>query len=222
MTARTYGDGCGIAHALDLVGERWALLVVRELLLGPLRFSDLRAGLPGASPAVLSQRLRDLERAGVVGRRDLPPPAASSVYELTSHGAGLEPIVIALGSWALRSPLVPAGPVSAVSAMLTLRTYFRPAPAGPAQARPGVVRVRLGDRFYLVRVAAGGIEVTAGQATTGEAGVDTDPDTFVALLTGRLDLADAVESGAVRVDGDLAAVTRLVTGVSMPERPAAG
>jgi DNA-binding HxlR family transcriptional regulator len=215
MTARTYGDGCGIAHALDLVGERWALLVVRELLLGPLRFSDLRAGLPGASPAVLSQRLRDLERAGVLGRRDLPPPAASSVYELTAHGAELEPIVIALGSWALRSPLVPAGPVSAVSAMLTLRTYVR-----PAAAPPGVVQVRLGDRFYRVRVAAGGVEVTAGQATTRDAGVDTDPDTFVALLTGRLDLAESVRSGAVRVDGDLAAVTRLVAGVSMPERPA--
>ena len=214
MTARTYGDGCGIAHALDLVGERWALLVVRELLLGPLRFSDLRAGLPGASPAVLSQRLRDLERAGVVGRRELPPPAASSVYELTPHGAELEPIVIALGSWALRSPMVPAGPVSAVSAMLTLRTYFR-----PAEARPAMIQVRLGDRFYLVRVGAGGVEVTAGQATTGDARVDTDPDTFVALLTGRLDLAESVESGAVRVDGDLAAVTRLVSGVSMPERP---
>ena len=82
-TMRTYGDGCGIAHALDLVGERWALLVVRELLLGPKRFKDLRAGLPSASTNVLSQRLRELEQGAIVRRRTLPPPAGSSVYELT-------------------------------------------------------------------------------------------------------------------------------------------
>src|SRR6478609_8848130 len=85
-TSRTYGDGCGIAHAMDLVGERWGLLVVRELLLGPKRFTDLRAGLPNASPNVLSQRLRELEGAGLVRRRKLPPPAASWVYELTEWG----------------------------------------------------------------------------------------------------------------------------------------
>jgi DNA-binding HxlR family transcriptional regulator len=211
MTARSYGDGCGIAHALDLVGERWALLIVRELLLGPLRFSDLRAGLPGAGPTVLSQRLRDLDRAGIIARRDLPPPAASSVYELTPYGRELEPIVISLGSWALRSTTGPAGPVSAVSAMLTLRTYFRSAGAGPS-----VVQVRLGDRFYSVRIAEGAAEVTSGPAIGGGAGIDTDPDTFVALLTGRQDLAGAVAAGTARVDGDLIAVERLLSGVSMP------
>jgi DNA-binding HxlR family transcriptional regulator len=99
-TLRTYGDGCAIAHGLDLVGERWALLVVRELLLGPKRNTDLRRGLPGASPNVLSERLRELERAGVVRRRKLPPPAGSRVYELTDWGRELEQIMISLGRWA--------------------------------------------------------------------------------------------------------------------------
>src|SRR5919106_1169887 len=97
-TMRTYGDGCGIAHALDLVGERWALLVVRELLLGPKRYTDLRDGLPNASPNVLAQRLRELEQATIVRRRKLPPPAGSWVYELTEWGRGLDSILRSLGS----------------------------------------------------------------------------------------------------------------------------
>src|SRR5207248_7286064 len=101
-TTRTYGDGCAIARALDLVGERWALLVVRELLLGPKRFTDLRSGLPNASPNVLSERLRELEEAGVLRRRKLPPPAAAWVYELTAWGRDLEPVVTALGRWGSR------------------------------------------------------------------------------------------------------------------------
>jgi DNA-binding HxlR family transcriptional regulator len=204
VTARTYGDGCGIAHALDLVGERWALLIVRELLLGPLRFSDLRAGLPGAGPTVLSQRLRDLERAGVIARRDLPPPAASTVYELTPHGAELEPIVIAFGSWALRSPLAPAGPVSPVSAMLTLRTYFQ-----PSAPWSGAVRVILGDRHYRVRIDAGHAEVTADDGPAGGTSIHTDPDTFVALLAGNEPMT------AVHIDGDTSVVQRLIDGMTV-------
>src|SRR5919108_593540 len=106
-TMRTYGDGCAIARGLDLVGERWALLVVRELLLGPKRYTDLRRGLPNASPNVLSQRLAELERAGVLRRRKLPPPAGSRVYELTEWGRGLEQTVVSLGHWAARSPATP-------------------------------------------------------------------------------------------------------------------
>jgi DNA-binding HxlR family transcriptional regulator len=102
---RTYGDRCGIARALDVVGERWALLVVRELLLGPKRFTDLRAGLPGLSPDVLSQRLRELEQAGLVRRRKLAPPAGSRVYELTERGLAIEPILLELGRWGSQIPL---------------------------------------------------------------------------------------------------------------------
>src|ERR1700743_3723951 len=94
---RTYGDSCGIARALDLIGERWALLVVRELILGPKRFTDLRAGLPNLSADVLAQRVRDREQAGLVRRRKLPPPAGARVYELTEWGSELEPVLLALG-----------------------------------------------------------------------------------------------------------------------------
>src|SRR3981081_1998221 len=103
---RTYGDRCGVARWLDLVGERWALLVVRELLRGPKRFTDLRSGLPHLSPDVLAQRLRELEQAGVVRRAKLAPPAASRVYELTEWGRELEPIVLSLGRWGSRAPFV--------------------------------------------------------------------------------------------------------------------
>src|SRR3954470_22598440 len=106
-TKRTYGDRCGIARALDLVGERWALLVVRELLLGPKRFTDLRTGLPHLSPNVLAQRLRELEEAGIVKREKLRPPAASQVYELTPWGHKLEDVVLALGRWGSSTPIPP-------------------------------------------------------------------------------------------------------------------
>ena len=102
---RTYGDACGIARALDVLGERWALMIVRELLLGPKRFTDLKAGLPHVSPNVLAQRLRDLEAIGVVRHHKLPPPAASQVYELTDWGTQLESVIMALGRWAARSPM---------------------------------------------------------------------------------------------------------------------
>src|SRR5215216_3549996 len=127
---RTYGDPCGIARALDVVGERWALLVVRELLLGPKRFTDLRTGLPHVSPDVLAQRLRELDQDGVVRRRTLAPPAGSKVYELTERGRELEPVILALGRWGSSEPFPPAdarlGPDSAVIALLTV---FEPAAA---------------------------------------------------------------------------------------------
>ena len=112
-TKRTYGDRCGVARALDIVGERWALLVVRELLLGPKRFTDLRAGLPHVGPDVLAQRLRDLEQSGIVRRGTLPPPAGSRIYELTERGRELEPVVIALGRFGSVAPFPPARPGSA-------------------------------------------------------------------------------------------------------------
>ena len=132
---RTYADRCGIARALDVVGERWALLVVRELLLGPKRFTDLRAGLPHLSPDVLSQRLRDLEAAGVVVRDKLPPPASVQVYALTDRGAALEPVVLALGRWGSVAPFPPAddATIGPDALVVALKTLF--APSGTAAAR---------------------------------------------------------------------------------------
>src|SRR5205085_6969353 len=154
---RTYGEGCAAAHALDLVGERWALLVVRELLLGPKRFTDLRAGIRHASPNVLSQRLRDLDEIGVVRRRTLPPPAASRVYELTEWGMELEPVILALGRFGVRSPQMPRGAgMSASSAILALRTMFDPAAAGDFRGR---FELHLGDESFGANVGDGRIEL---------------------------------------------------------------
>src|SRR2546428_12730249 len=107
MSSRNYGDGCAMAHGLSLIGERWALLVVRELMLGPKRFTDLRAGLPAISPNVLTERLEELERTAIVRRHKLPAPAAAWGYELTDWGVQLEPVIMALGRWASRSAFLP-------------------------------------------------------------------------------------------------------------------
>src|SRR3712207_438329 len=154
---RRYRDACGAAHALDLVGERWALLVMRELMLGPKRFSDLRADLPGISANVLTQRLAGLEAAGVLVRRKLPPPASAHVYELTPWGYESEPIFQALGRWAARSPEHdPSLPLSAVSLFLSFRTMIDPQRAGSLDARIGF---RIGAETFLARLAEGRIAV---------------------------------------------------------------
>lgn len=205
---RTYGDGCGIAHALDLLGERWALLVVRELLLGPKRFTDLRDGLPNASPNVLAQRLRELERAEVIGRRKLPPPSGAWVYELTEWGRDLKPLLIALGTWALRSPALPAdAPVGTDSVILALGTFFDAAAAGDLTAS---YELRLGENAFAVRIADGAIDVDRGPVGEPDAVIETDADTLSALVWERRDLADALASGAVAIEGDERAVSRFL------------
>src|SRR3954447_25173303 len=157
LSRRTYEDACGAAHALDLVGERWALLVMRELMLGPKRFSDLRASLPGIRANVLTQRLEGLEAAGVLTRRKLPPPASAQVYELTPWGYESEAIFQALGRWATRSPLHdPTLPLSTVSLFLSFRTMLDPTHARGIKAQIGF---RIGAETFLLRLANGKIEV---------------------------------------------------------------
>jgi DNA-binding HxlR family transcriptional regulator len=217
-TMRTYGDGCGIAYALDLVGERWALLIVRELLLGPKRFTDLRDGLPGASPNVLSQRLRELEDAAIIRRRTLPPPAGSSVYELTEWGRELKPIVISLGTWAVRSPTFPEGaPVGTDSVIIALGTFFDADAAGDLRA---AYELRFGDDTFHAAIARGEIELGRGPAEDPAAVIDTDPDTFSAVVWKGRDLADTERAGGLAIEGDRHAVERLITLFPQPE-PAA-
>jgi DNA-binding HxlR family transcriptional regulator len=207
-TMRTYGDGCGIAHALDIVGERWALLVVRELLLGPKRFTDLRDGLPKASPNVLSQRLRELEEAGIVQRRKLPPPAGAAVYELTDWGRDLKPIVISLGTWALRSPTFPDdAPVGTDSVILALGTFFDPDAAGDLSAR---YELRLGEHVFSIRIADRAIDVERGPVDDPDAVIEADAETLSALIWERRDFADAQAAGDVTVAGDERAVSRFL------------
>ncbi len=221
-TMRTYCDGCAAAHALDLVGERWALLVVRELLLGPKRFTDLRAGLPNVSPNVLSQRLRELERAGVVRYRKLPPPAASRVYELTDWGMELEPVIIQLGRWGARSPSRPRDAAIGVdSIILALRTMFDPRAADGLSAS---YELRLGEDRFRAVVADSWFEIARGSADQPDATIETDPGTLAALVFNGRQLAEALRSGDLKLQGDESAVARFLDLFSLPEPapPAAG
>ena len=220
-TTRTYGDGCAIARALDVIGERWSLLVVRELLLGPKRYGDLARGLPNASPNVLSERLRELERAGVLRRRTLPPPASARAYELTDWGLELEELVRSLGRWASRSPTPPSdAPIrSADSVILALRDRFDEGAAHGLRAR---YELRLGADRFRIEVADGAIDVARGDAQHADATIDSDPDTLGAVLWGGRSLAAAKRSGKLTVTGDQAAVERFVRLFPIPEPVSAG
>jgi DNA-binding HxlR family transcriptional regulator len=207
-TMRTYGDRCGIAFALDLVGERWALLVVRELLLGPKRFTDLQTGLPHASRSVLAQRLQDLEQAALVQRRRLAPPAASTVYELTEWGRHLEGVLLALGRFAIAGPSRRReGVLNVDSQMLHLWARFDPQAADGLDA---TYELRLGEHRVGVRVAEGEIRFAHGDVHQPDAIVETDPGTLVALASDPGRLGDAIGSGEVRIEGDGEAVRRFL------------
>ena len=218
---RTYGDACRFAHALDVVGERWALLVVRELLLGPKRFTDLRTGLPHASSNILSDRLRDLERSGVIQRRKLPPPAASSVYELTEWGRELEPVVTQLGAWGARSPFPPeTKEIGSDSIVLALGSLFDPEAAGDMEAS---YELRLGEETFHVEISDGRLELGRDPAPDPAATIAApDAPTFAAILTGQLPLDDALASGAAELEGSKQAAKRFLRLFPMPEPCACG
>jgi DNA-binding HxlR family transcriptional regulator len=205
---RTKLDGCGIAHASDLLGQRWALLVVRELLLGPKRFTDLRSGIPDISPNVLGQRLRELEESGIVARRKLAPPAAAQVYELTEWGRQLEPAVLALGSWASRSPSFPRdaemGPDSLV---LALKSTFDPAKADGLDAS---YELRLGDAPFRIQVSDGRFEASHGEPESPDATIRSDPSTIAGIVFGGKPLGKALEAGDVEIEGSRQAVRALL------------
>jgi DNA-binding HxlR family transcriptional regulator/putative sterol carrier protein len=212
---RTYDDGCAAAHALDLVGERWALLVVRELLLGPKRFTDLKAGLPGASPNVLSQRLRELEGVGILRRRKLPPPAASRVYELTPWGEELEPVIVRLGRWGARSPTKPRDAALGVdSLVLSLRTMFDPAAAKGLRMS---FELRFGEDRFRAVVDDGRFEISRGSADGPDAIVEADSDTLAGLIYAGRPLAEAVESRDLKIEGDQATFERFVALFPLPD-----
>jgi DNA-binding HxlR family transcriptional regulator len=218
---RRYEDACAAAHALDLVGDRWALLVMRELLFGPRRFRDLRASLPGISANILTQRLEELQAAGIVQRRTLPPPAASQVYALTDWGQESEPIFQALGRWAARSPRHdPRLPLSAASFLMSLRTMLDPARAAGLRARIGFL---LGEEPYLARLAGGRIEIAAGSAGPAELVLAGAPAVLAAAIYGGVPLAALEGEGALRIEGDRALAERFVTLFPLPPKaPPAG
>ena len=215
-TRRTYGDGCAIAHGLDLVGERWALLVMRELMLGPKRFSDLRADLPGISANVLTQRLEGLEAAGVLVRRKLPPPASAQVYELTPWGYESEPIFQSLGRWAARSPQHdPTLPLSAVSLFLSFRTMLDAERARGLVARIGF---RIAAETFLARLARGRIEVERGPLENVDVVLAGAAPAIAAAVYGGQPLAALERAGMLAVDGDRALAERFVTLFPLPPK----
>ncbi len=215
-TRRRYDDACGTAHALDLVGERWALLVIRELLLGPKRFSDLRADLPGISANTLTQRLEGLESAGLVVRRRLPPPSSAQVYELTPWGYEAEPIVQTLGRWATRSPgHDPSLHLSGTSLMLSFRTMFAAPRAQDFKARLGF---RIGAETFRVAIGRGRIEAVRGDAADADVILTGTAPAIAGFIYGGVPL-DALEAeGALQVEGDRAVAERFATLFPLPAK----
>lgn len=214
MEIRTYGEACAAAHALDLVGERWALLVVRELIFGPKRFSDLRAGLPHIGPNRLTERLRSLEAAGIVTKRRLGPPVGSAVYALTDWGQRLEPVLVELGRWGRHSPSRDLDAHLSVDAlMLALRGDFSPDLGRDLTAG---WTLRFGTDTFAVRAAGGRLDIHRGEAAHPDATVTTDVPTFTAVLTRRRTLDDAIATGALTVTGDAGTLRALLAALPRP------
>jgi DNA-binding HxlR family transcriptional regulator len=207
---RRYDDACGLAHALELIGDRWSMLVLRELAYGPRRFSGLKADLPGISANVLTQRLAELEQRGVVRKTRLPPPASVQVYEATDWGLEVAPVIGALGKWAARSPLHnPTLPMSHVSVMMSLQTLFSPERAAGLMARIGF---RFGDIQYVATLAGDRLDVERADATGCDA----------VFIGSSNDVAAVIHGGApfemIDVAGDLDLARRFVTLFPLPAK----
>jgi DNA-binding HxlR family transcriptional regulator len=216
---RWYDDACGAALGMDYVGERWALLLMRELLLGPRRFGELRAGLPGISANVLTQRLAGLEEAGIVQRRRLPAPANIQVYELTEWGYEAEPVVLALARWALRSPAHdPRLPFSPVSLMLSLRMLLVPERAGGMRA---TIAFHLGEERYGGRLEDGALRVWRGDPADPDATLAGTPSGFLPVVYGGMPLDRGEAAGLLRVGGDREVARRFTGLFKLPEKVAA-
>jgi DNA-binding HxlR family transcriptional regulator len=207
---RRYDDACGLAHALDLIGERWAMLVLRELAYGPRRFSELKADLPGISANVLAQRLTELEARGLVRKTRLPPPASVQVYEATEWGLEATPVIAALGKWAARSPLHdPTLPMSHVSMMMSLQTLLSPERARGTEARVGF---RMGETTYVATLHNGQLGVERSEISACDVTFIGTPMQLVAAIHGGAPL-DTIE-----IEGDIALARRFITLFPLPPK----
>jgi DNA-binding HxlR family transcriptional regulator len=197
---RTYGESCSVARALDLIGERWTLLIVRELLIGPKRFTDLQAGLPGIPSSLLGARLGELRQAGLIEQRRLPRPAASMVYELTDKGIALEETITALGRWGARFGRTRAASDArnAEWLLLALRSLFRPDATDGLQA---TYELHFGDQVVTAGIADGNMHLSRRTAVGPDAILHLDGPTFVDIATGKVAVDDALATGALRVEG---------------------
>jgi len=216
MTHRSYNQYCGLAYALDIIGERWTLLIIRELIAGPRRFKDLMDGLPGISTNLLAERIRNLEQQGMIRRRTLPPPAGSAVYELTAMGHGLEHMLLELGKWGSQFVPPSAEGVNVLhmgSYALTLKTFFQPE---LAQGIDETYELQIGDEVLQARINAGQLQVQQGQPWNADLVVRSDVQSFLAVLSGQLQADAAIASGQISIAGDPAALSRLVQICGLP------
>jgi DNA-binding HxlR family transcriptional regulator len=216
MRNRSYNQYCGLAYALDIVGERWTLLIVRELIPGPRRFTDLLVGLPGISTNLLSERLKSLEQQGLLCRHLLPPPAGSTVYELTSLGRALENSLIELGKWG--SQFVPSSSEDASllnvgSYALTLKTFFRPE---IAKGVSETYELHIDNEVLQVRINAGELQVRQGAAINADLVLYTDISSYLRLLTGQINPDEAIAAGLVRIEGTPAVLNRFLNITRVP------
>ena len=213
---RWYEDACGTAHALQILGERWAILILREMMFGPRRFGELRAGLPGISANILTQRLDGLEAAGVVIREKLPSPANAQVYGLTPWGYEAEPIIQVMGRWATRSPdHDPTLPLSAASLMLSFRTMIDAGRAGDFAARIGF---RIGQDRFVATLADGQIPVVRGEPDQADVTFTGDATVIAGCVYGGVPLAQMEAAGLLSITGDRALAERFVTFFPLPEK----
>jgi len=214
MAPRSYGQYCGVVRSLELVGERWALLVVRDLIVGPKRFTDLRQGLPKIPTNILSARLKELEETGVVQRRVLPRPASAVVYELTDYGRELEDIVVRLARWggkALGEP-GPDDTIARGAVIVGLKAAFVPEAAGDLEAS---YELHLDDVVVHMRVAGGAVEFGEGPLDDADLVIETDLSLRL-LLFGQITAAEAIRTGAVKVTGKRVLLERFAEVFRMP------
>jgi len=200
MSRRSYGQPtCGLATALDLLGERWTLLIVRELMPGPKRYSDLSRSLAGVGTNLLADRLKHLEEHNILSRRVLPPPSASSVYELTDLGRGLEPVLLQLAQWGAQFRDEPCEKTfRPEQIMFELFASFDEVAAATVEE---VYRYQIDDYEIWVMVSAGTVRSASGVGRPADATITTDPATFLDVLAGRRDVASAISAGKLDVSG---------------------
>ena len=210
--SRTYDQYCPVARALELVGERWTLLVARELLLGPRRFTDLMAGLPGVSANVLAGRLKDLEQEGMVARRTLPPPAASAVYELTDHAAGLVSVLAAMADWGMTMLGEPRPHDEVRGEWIVLGLAVTA--SAPDVTDLTTYELHIDGEVLHVRVRDRNLQPHQGPADGPDAVVRLDATTLADLALGRLEVDSALATARVTLEGDEEAARRLLTSFS--------
>jgi DNA-binding HxlR family transcriptional regulator/putative sterol carrier protein len=216
-SARRYDQYCPVAKSLDVLGERWTLLIVRNLIMGPQRYTDLREALPGLATDLLTARLRTLEAAGYVTRRKLPRPSAASVYELSPAGQRLAIIVLELGriGLPLLGPPAPDDLVTPDALVLSLRPSFRPDIAGEVEES---YQLDLDGELYVVKVHPGWAETSHGNASDPRLTLATTTETFAGLLSGAIDPKEAVSEGAVQIDGPRRSLERFLAMFAYPAR----